>query len=95
MEYFGWHPERTYEQFQQDRLALCYGGADRAALFLKLLHNTAKTPEEINTAKLKALETGLSRDLDIRQRARWTNLAAELARRQKLAESLAEKEKVR
>ena len=20
MEYFGWHPERTYEQFQQDRL---------------------------------------------------------------------------
>ena len=87
LEYFSWHPERTYEQFQHDRLELCYGGAERAALFLQLLRNTSKIPADIETFRLRAQQTSEAKDLDIRQRARWVNLTAELARRQKLAES--------
>jgi len=91
LEYFGWHPERTYEQFQRDRLVPCYGGAERAALFLKLLRNTAKTPADIEAARLQAQQAGQEKDLDMRQRARWANLTAELARRKKLAELLEKK----
>src|SRR5262249_16923389 len=87
LEYFSWHPERTYEQFQRDRLEPCYGGAERAALFLKLLHNTAKTPADIEVVRLQAELAGPASDLDMRQRARWANLTAELARRKKQAES--------
>ena len=88
LEYFGWHPERTYAQFQKDRLALCYGGAERAELYLKLLRNTTKKPEEIEKDKGQAVKAGQANDLDIRQRARWRNLADELARRQQLARTL-------
>lgn len=87
LEYFGWHPERTYEQFQHDRLEPCYGGAARASLFLKLLRSTEKTPGEIESSWLQAQNTGQEKDLDIRQRVRWANLTAELARRRRLAES--------
>ncbi|MBM4071702.1 MAG: hypothetical protein FJ271_22670 [Planctomycetes bacterium] len=85
LEYFGWHPERTYAQFQKDRLQLCYGGAERAELFLKLLRNTTKNPDDIAKDRDQAVRIGRARNLDVRQRARWRNLADELARRQQLA----------
>ena len=80
LEYFSWHPERTYEQFQHDRLEPCYGGAERASLFLKLLRSTAKTPGDIEASRLQAQHVGQETNFDIRQRVRWASLTAELAR---------------
>lgn len=85
LEYFSWHPERTYDQFVADRLVPSFGGAERAALFLRLLRDTSKSPADIEAQRLQALEVSRASDLDVRQRARWTNLAGELARREKLA----------
>ena len=87
LEYFGWHPERTYEQFQHDRLEPCYGGAERAGVFLKLLRDTVKAPADIEAGRLQAQQMSEEKELDLRQRARWVNLAGELARRKKLAEA--------
>ena len=58
LEYFSWHPERTYEQFQHDRLEPCYGGAERASLFLRLLRSTVKTPGDIEAARLQGAADG-------------------------------------
>lgn len=88
LEYFGWHSERSYEQFVRDRLTVGYGGEERARLFLKMLRNTTRTPAEIESDRAVAAETSQSADLDLRQRARWRNLAGELARRGKLATML-------
>lgn len=88
LEYFGWNPQRTYAQFQKDRLQYCYGGADRAELFLKLLRNTTKNPQEIAKDRTRALTNAQAKDLDIRQQTRWRNLADELNRREQLARTL-------
>jgi hypothetical protein len=80
-EYFSWHPDRTYEQFLDDRLTACYGGTDRARLFLKLLRNTTKVVGQIETDRQTAAGMAAASDLDLRQRARWRNLADELTRR--------------
>ena len=87
LEYFSWHPERTYDQFIADRLAPSYGGKEHAALFLKMLRDTSKSPADLKSLHAQTIEVGKASDLDIRQRARWTNLAQELARREKLAEA--------
>ena len=91
LEYFSWHPDRTYEQFHSDRLALCYGSTERATLFLKLLRSTTRDPAAMETERMLATGTSAQPGLDIRQRARWKNLSEELARRVKLAASLAAK----
>ena len=55
---------------------------------VKLLRDTSKSPADIKSLHGQANEVARSADLDIRQRARWTNLAAEMARREKLAEAM-------
>ena len=54
---------------------------------MKLLRSTPRVPAEIEAGRLQAMETSAQPDLDMRQRARWKNLAGELARRAKLAAS--------
>lgn len=88
LEYFGWHPDRSFDQFTNDRLAYCYGGQDRARLFLELLRNTSRNPAQIEDDRRKAAEVASRADLDVRQRARWNNLGDELARRVKVAGQL-------
>lgn len=85
LEYFGWHPERSWEDFVEERLALCYGGADRARLFLELLRKTTRDHTEIESDRDRAKSILDARGLDVRQRARWRSLVAELDRRKKLA----------
>lgn len=92
MEYFTWHPERTYEQFHQDRLVPCYGGDERAALFLQLLNNTTRDPLVIDAASAQARTISEAADLDVRQRARWLNLAEELAYRAQLAQAISQQD---
>ncbi len=86
-EYFSWHPERTYDDFKRDRLAPSFGGSERVDLYLKLLRDTSKAPVEIEALRSRAVETSKAKDLDVRQRTRWVNLAGELARRHKSARS--------
>ena len=80
-EYFSWHPDRSYDQFIEERLSVCYGGVDRARQFLKLLHNTTKTVKDVEVDVQRARSEAGASDLDIRQRLRWRNLADELNRR--------------
>jgi hypothetical protein len=91
MEYFTWHPQRTEKQFVKDRLAVCYGGERRAELFLRLLRNTTKDVAEVRRDREQAAQTARDKDLDVRQRAHWTNLADELARRLKRLDEQAKK----
>ena len=79
---------RSWEQFFNDRLTLCYGGEIRAQLFLELLRSIIKYPVEIERQQRQASETASNSDLDVRQRARWRNLADELVRRVRLAKEL-------
>jgi dienelactone hydrolase len=87
-EYFSWHPERTWEQFVQDRLAVCYGGRERAELFLKLLRNTTKDTAIIAKERHQATAMAAEPALEVRQRNRWKNLADELTRRITLVKEL-------
>jgi hypothetical protein len=88
LEYFSWHPDRTYEQFVADRLLPSYGGAERAKLFLSLLRDTSSSASSIKALRSQAIAVSKAADLDVRQRSRWIDLAGELARREKLAEAL-------
>lgn len=92
LEYFGWHPERTWGEFVADRLAMCYGDERRAQLFLKLLRDTTRDPREIEKGQIQAARVAAYADLDVRQRARWRNLVTELGRRARLAVDLAKGE---
>ena len=78
----------AFDEFINDRLAYCYGGKDRARLFLDLLRSTSRDPAEIEDDRRKAAEVASREDLDIRQRTRWNNLGDELARRVKAAGEL-------
>ncbi|MFN0054275.1 MAG: hypothetical protein ACKV0T_19030 [Planctomycetales bacterium] len=89
LEYFSWHPERSYEEFQRDRLNPLYGGAARSQLYLKLVRSTTKVVSELQRECAQARHESQAIDLDVRQRARWENLAGELVRRDKLALALA------
>lgn len=83
---YGWRPERTYEQFIEDRLAAACGGAQRARRFLALLRNTTRAADEIEADRQSTLAAAGEPDLEPRQQIRWRNLADELARRRRLAE---------
>jgi hypothetical protein len=81
MEYFTWHPERTWEEFEKDRLSHCYGGQKRAQQFLKVLRNLTRDQSEIERDREQVMRVGASVELDSLQKARWKNLADELTRR--------------
>ncbi len=88
MEYFSWHPERTWEQFIQDRLTTCYGAGELAPLYLKMLRSSSRDATEIGKDQARAAQIAGGRELDARQRPRWQNLSCELARRARLAKDM-------
>ncbi|HOF40413.1 MAG TPA: alpha-glucuronidase family glycosyl hydrolase [Candidatus Hydrogenedentes bacterium] len=88
LEYFGWYPQNTYGQFINERLSVALGGRERAELFLRLLRNTTRDPDAIERDRQQALRSAQARDLDVRQRERWKNLATELRRRSELARDM-------
>lgn len=92
LEYFGWYPDHAWEQFVEHRLSAAYGGRERARKFLLSLINTTRDPSEIREDKEKAEATAAEPSLDLRQRRRWRNLAAELDRRATLAEKMTDQE---
>ena len=81
MEYFTWHPDRTYEQFIRDRLATSYGSEKLAREFLEMLRNTDRGPGKIAAQRDRAAKHARGRGLDARQRRRWRDLRDELSRR--------------
>jgi len=92
MEYFTWHPERSYEQFMEDRLSLLYGGDERAELFLELLRETDRDANVLKLHQERAAELAQSEEFESRQQVRWRNLADEIARRQRMLATAAESE---
>ena len=93
LEYFGWHPERTWEQFLKDRLSICYGGSERARQFLTMLRNTTRDPAAIRRDQERAAGIAGAPELDIRQQQRWSNLSDELARRAELAQQMSREDR--
>ena len=80
-EEFTWHPRKTMDEFVRDRLSKAYGSVEDARRFLRMVQSTEKSlPVLLHDANL-AGEIGGNRQLNSRQRRRWTNLKAEIMRR--------------
>ena len=77
MEYFTWHPDRTYEQFIRDRLAVSYGSEALARSFLEMLRNVERDREQIANHRDRAATNALDTGFDARQRRRWRDLRDE------------------
>jgi hypothetical protein len=80
-EEFTWHPKKSMDDFVRDRLARAYGSVEDARRFLRMARSTEKSlpalVKDLNTAE----EISTNRQFNSRQRRRWANLKAEVARR--------------
>jgi hypothetical protein len=81
LEEFGWHPRHTWDEFYRDGLARIYGNEEEARRFVKMVRSEERSLpallRDVNTAE----EISQNRQFDSRQRRRWGNLRAEIARR--------------
>jgi len=68
-----------------NRLSPIYGGASNAALYLKLVRATERSQASLLKDMRTADEISNNRQFNARQKRRWVNLRAELARRLSLA----------
>jgi hypothetical protein len=95
LEYFGWRPENTYEQFLDERLSVALGNREKADRYLQLLRNTTRDPAEIDRDKAEAEQTAEEYKMDPRVQRRWENLGVELGRRTRLARASAVEQKAK
>jgi hypothetical protein len=84
-EEFTWHPRTSMEEFVRGRLAPVYGGEKEARRFLELVRSNDQSAANLVRDMQFAAEMAQSRQMNARQRRRWANLRAELARRISLA----------
>ena len=84
-EEFTWRPRASIEEFVRNRLAKIYGGPDNAERFLYMTRSPERSAAGLLREMRTAEEIADSRQLNVRQRRRWLNLAAEMARRMSLA----------
>lgn len=81
IEEFGWHPRRTWDEFYRDRLVRIYGNEEDARRFVKMVRSEERSLPELLRDLNTAEEISQNRQFDSRQRRRWGNLRAEIARR--------------
>lgn len=78
---FGWRPHLSMDDFVSTRLVRLYGTHEETRLFLRMVRDSepsaAALLKDINLAE----EVSHNRQFNTRQRRRWANLRAELARR--------------
>ena len=84
-EEFTWRPKTAMDDFVRNRLAPIYGGAGNAALYLKMVRSTEQSQASLLKDMRTADEISNNRQFNVRQKRRWANLRAELARRLSLA----------
>jgi hypothetical protein len=80
-EEFTWHPRKTMDEFVRDRLSHVYGSLEDARRFLAIVRSSERNLSTLTKDLHLADETSNNRQFNARQRRRWTNLRAELARR--------------
>ena len=80
-EEFTWRPKTEMSSFVRERLAPIYGGADNAELFLKTVRSAEASEAGLLKSMQGAAELSNHRQFNARQKRRWANLRAELARR--------------
>ena len=81
LEEFGWHPRHTWDEFYRDGLARIYGNEEEARRFVKMVRSEERSLPELLRDLNTAEEISQNRQFDSRQRRRWGNLRAEIARR--------------
>jgi hypothetical protein len=81
MEEFAWHPRRTMEEFVRTRLSRIYGSEADAQRFLRMVRHSEQSVSALLKDVRLAEEASNNRQFNARQRGRWANLRAELARR--------------
>ena len=80
-EEFTWHPRRSMEEFVRNRLSRNYGGIEEARRFVALVRSEERSFPALRRQLDLTHEISQNRQFNHRQRARWANLRAELARR--------------
>jgi hypothetical protein len=80
-EEFTWHPRRGYEEFVRDRLSRIYGGHEEARRYVACVRSEERDFLALRRELDVAHEMSQNRQFNYRQRCRWANLRAELARR--------------
>lgn len=80
-EEFTWHPKTTMDSFVENRLARIYGSAEDARNFLRMVRSSEPSLPALMKDLHTADELSSHRQFHARQRRRWANLRAELARR--------------
>jgi hypothetical protein len=80
-EEFAWHPRHTWDEFYRDRLARIYGSEEDARRFVTMVRSEERSLQALLRDLHTADEIGQNRQFNSRQRRRWQNLRAEIARR--------------
>ncbi len=80
-EEFTWHPRRSFDEFVRERLSRTYGSHEDARRFLRMVRSTETGQSALLKDFHTADELSSNRRFNARQRRRWTNLKAEIARR--------------
>ena len=90
---FSWHHEMTMEQWETTRLPRLFGGAERAATYLRLARDSSRVMAERH--RMVAEARGVASDPTLSPRALpyWQDLTAELLYRIRLLETITAKEK--
>jgi len=81
LEEFTWHPRLSYEDFVRDRLSRIYGSVEEAKRFVAIVRSEEREYRALRRDLDTAHEISQNRQFNSRQRSRWANLRAELARR--------------
>lgn len=81
LEEFGWHPNRSMDDFIENRLSRFYGGRQLAKQFVNFVTSDVDDPDLLIKHYGQSREIAADRTLSSAQRERWSNLAREIARR--------------
>ncbi|MEK7995099.1 MAG: hypothetical protein AAB403_14935, partial [Planctomycetota bacterium] len=81
LEEFAWRPQRSMEDFIRYRLATIYGSYQDAQTFVRIVRSEERSLPALLKFMNVAGEISNNRHFNARQRRRWANLRAEVARR--------------
>ena len=85
---FSWHPDRTIEEWETERLGRLFGGRENAATYLRLARDSSRDPEARREMIVEAVGIANSPELSPRARPYWQDLVTELEYRARLNDLL-------
>lgn len=85
---FSWHPDRTIEEWETERLGRLFGGRENAATYLRLARDSSRDPAARREMIVEAVGIANSPELSPRARPYWQDLVTELEYRARLNDLL-------